>query len=149
MITAAVTGVGGGNFASSMTNINTFFPQARKGWALGLNAGGGNIGVPVVQLMALLVIATAGAGSPRLLPAGQLHPVDPGGGGVGGGEDGQLCRRCAMTPARSPRRDPPVSNVDHVVCVYRDVRLVHRVQLRVGVGPAERVPTHPRCRPRR
>ena len=40
-------GVGGGNFASSMTNINTFYPETRKGWALGLNAGGGNLGVAV------------------------------------------------------------------------------------------------------
>ncbi|MFK0255755.1 nitrate/nitrite transporter [Streptomyces sp. NPDC090445] len=69
---AALTGVGGGNFASSMTNINAFFPLRKKGWALGLNAGGGNIGVPVVQLAALLVIATAGAGQPRLLLAAYL-----------------------------------------------------------------------------
>ncbi|MBW0101736.1 NarK/NasA family nitrate transporter [Pseudonocardia sp. KRD291] len=69
MVVAAVAGVGGGNFASSMTNINTFFPERQKGWALGLNAGGGNLGVPVVQLIGLLVIATAGAGSPRLLIA--------------------------------------------------------------------------------
>jgi len=67
MFAAAVAGVGGGNFASSMTNINTLYPEARKGWALGLNAGGGNIGVPVVQLLGLLVIATAGASSPRVL----------------------------------------------------------------------------------
>ena len=65
MIAAAIAGVGGGNFASSMTNINTFFPEARKGWALGCNAGGGNIGVPAVQLVALLVIVTAGANSAR------------------------------------------------------------------------------------
>ncbi|WP_433292686.1 nitrate/nitrite transporter [Pseudonocardia sp. CA-142604] len=67
LLAAAVAGVGGGNFASSMTNINTFFPDARKGWALGLNAGGGNIGVPVIQLVGLLIIATAGAGAPRIL----------------------------------------------------------------------------------
>jgi hypothetical protein len=30
-----------------------FFPESRKGWALGLNAGGGNIGVPVIQLVGL------------------------------------------------------------------------------------------------
>jgi NNP family nitrate/nitrite transporter-like MFS transporter len=64
---AAVGGLGGGNFASSMANINTFFPEARKGWALGLNAGGGNIGVPVIQLVGLLIIATAGTGAPRIL----------------------------------------------------------------------------------
>jgi NNP family nitrate/nitrite transporter-like MFS transporter len=69
MLVAVLTGVGGGNFASSMTNINSFFPLRRKGWALGLNAGGGNIGVPVVQLAALLVIATAGDGHPRVLLA--------------------------------------------------------------------------------
>ncbi|GAA1316576.1 nitrate/nitrite transporter [Pseudonocardia xinjiangensis] len=67
LVAAAVAGVGGGNFASSMTNINTFFPDSRKGWALGLNAGGGNIGVPVIQLVGLLIIATAGAGAPRIL----------------------------------------------------------------------------------
>ncbi|MFI8101777.1 nitrate/nitrite transporter [Streptomyces sp. NPDC086023] len=67
LLVAALTGVGGGNFASSMTNINAFFPLRKKGWALGLNAGGGNIGVPVVQLVGLLVIGTAGAAHPRIL----------------------------------------------------------------------------------
>jgi NNP family nitrate/nitrite transporter-like MFS transporter len=67
LLVAALGGVGGGNFASSMANINTFYPESQKGWALGLNAGGGNIGVPVVQLVGLLVIATAGPGSPRIL----------------------------------------------------------------------------------
>ncbi|MCX5158482.1 MFS transporter [Streptomyces sp. NBC_00264] len=64
---AAVAGVGGGNFASSMANINAFYPQRLKGWALGVNAGGGNLGVPAVQLLGLLVLATAGAAHPRLL----------------------------------------------------------------------------------
>ncbi len=52
---ACVAGVGGGNFASSMANINAFYPQRLKGWALGVNAGGGNLGVPAVQLLGLLV----------------------------------------------------------------------------------------------
>lgn len=60
LVVAAFAGVGGGNFASSMTNINAFYPQRLKGWVLGLNAGGGNIGVPVIQLIGLLVIATLG-----------------------------------------------------------------------------------------
>jgi NNP family nitrate/nitrite transporter-like MFS transporter len=47
-----------------MTNINAFYPQRLKGWALGLNAGGGNIGVPMIQLVGLLVIAVAGNRSP-------------------------------------------------------------------------------------
>ncbi|MFE3500842.1 nitrate/nitrite transporter [Kitasatospora sp. NPDC059160] len=65
---ACVAGVGGGNFASSMANINAFYPHRLKGWALGINAGGGNLGVPAVQLLGLLVLATAGAAHPRLLP---------------------------------------------------------------------------------
>lgn len=64
LVCAALTGLGGGNFASSMTNINAFYPQRLKGWALGLNAGGGNLGVPAVQLLGLLVLAWAGAGEP-------------------------------------------------------------------------------------
>ena len=67
LFVGALAGVGGGNFASSMTNINSFYPQRLKGRALGLNAGGGNLGVAAVQLVALLVLATAGKGHPRLL----------------------------------------------------------------------------------
>ncbi|MGI5147510.1 MFS transporter [Plantactinospora sp. CA-294935] len=69
MLLACLAGVGGGNFASSMANINLFYPQRLKGWALGLNAGGGNIGVAAVQLVGLAVLATAGAAYPRLVPA--------------------------------------------------------------------------------
>jgi NNP family nitrate/nitrite transporter-like MFS transporter len=67
VILAAVAGVGGGNFASSMANINAYFPDRLKGWALGINAGGGNLGVAAVQLVGLLVLATAGAGHPGLV----------------------------------------------------------------------------------
>lgn len=69
MIIAAVAGVGGGNFSSSMANINAFYPERLKGAALGLNAGGGNIGVAVVQLLGLVVLSTAGVAHPRLLLA--------------------------------------------------------------------------------
>ncbi|MFF0788154.1 nitrate/nitrite transporter [Streptomyces spiralis] len=62
-----LAGIGGGNFASSMTNINAFFPLRRKGWALGLNAGGGNVGVAAIQLVALAVIGASGG--PRVLLA--------------------------------------------------------------------------------
>ena len=68
LIVAAIAGVGGGNFASSMANINAYYPERYKGRALGMNAGGGNIGVAAVQLVALLVLATAGARHPRLVP---------------------------------------------------------------------------------
>jgi MFS transporter, NNP family, nitrate/nitrite transporter len=67
LVVSCLAGVGGGNFASSMANINTFYPDRLKGWALGLNAGGGNLGVPVVQLVGLLVLATVGVTQPRLV----------------------------------------------------------------------------------
>jgi NNP family nitrate/nitrite transporter-like MFS transporter len=67
LIVATTAGVGGGNFASSMTNINAYYPQRLKGWALGINAGGGNLGVPVVQLVGLLILATLGSAYPRVL----------------------------------------------------------------------------------
>ena len=46
---AALSGFGGGNFASSMSNISFFFPKRMQGTALGLNAGIGNLGVGVMQ----------------------------------------------------------------------------------------------------
>jgi MFS transporter, NNP family, nitrate/nitrite transporter len=51
LLVASTAGLGGGNFASSMTNISFFYPDRMKGWALGLNAAGGNIGVSSVQLL--------------------------------------------------------------------------------------------------
>lgn len=60
LLGAATAGLGGGNFASSMANISFFYPDRRKGFALGLNAAGGNLGVAVAQLV-VPVIVTAGA----------------------------------------------------------------------------------------
>src|ERR1700739_4661065 len=56
LMAAATAGFGGGNFASSMANISFFYPDRMKGWALGLNAAGGNIGVSSVQLLAPILI---------------------------------------------------------------------------------------------
>jgi NNP family nitrate/nitrite transporter-like MFS transporter len=69
LVISCLAGVGGGNFASSMANINAFYPDRLKGWALGLNAGGGNLGVPVVQLVGLLVLATVGVNHARVILA--------------------------------------------------------------------------------
>jgi NNP family nitrate/nitrite transporter-like MFS transporter len=71
---AATAGFGGGNFASSMANISYFFPDGRKGLALGLNAAGGNLGVAVVQLVVPIAIGlgVAGAGRPQLAIAALL-----------------------------------------------------------------------------
>lgn len=59
LVLALLCGLGGGNFSSSMANISFFFPKERKGSALGVNAGLGNLGVSVVQFLSPLVI-TAG-----------------------------------------------------------------------------------------
>ncbi|MDP7727307.1 MULTISPECIES: NarK/NasA family nitrate transporter [Mycobacterium] len=67
LICAALTGLGGGNFAASMSNANAFYPHRLKGSALGLAGGIGNLGVPTIQLVGLLVIATAGDRKPYLV----------------------------------------------------------------------------------
>lgn len=57
---AATAGLGGGNFASSMANINFFYPSDKKGAALGLNAAGGNLGVSLIQLFLPVIVGGAG-----------------------------------------------------------------------------------------
>ena len=57
------SGVGGGNFASSMSNISTFFPKRLQGTALGLNAGLGNFGVTTMQIVIPLVMTLPLLGS--------------------------------------------------------------------------------------
>lgn len=56
---AATAGFGGGNFSSSMANINFFYPTRLKGAALGLNAAGGNIGVAIIQFCLPIVVGGA------------------------------------------------------------------------------------------
>jgi len=56
-------GVGGGNFASSMSNISSFFPKRLQGTALGLNAGLGNFGVTTMQVVIPLVMTLSIFGS--------------------------------------------------------------------------------------
>jgi NNP family nitrate/nitrite transporter-like MFS transporter len=53
---ALLSGFGGGNFASSMNNISYFFPKKMQGYALGMNAGIGNLGVAVMQKLIPLVV---------------------------------------------------------------------------------------------
>ncbi|MEQ4203774.1 MFS transporter [Actinopolymorpha sp. B17G11] len=60
LIVAATAGFGGGNFASSMTNISFFYPERSKGLGLGLNAAGGNLGTSTVQFGVPMVVAIGG-----------------------------------------------------------------------------------------
>jgi len=53
---ALLCGLGGGNFASSMAHVSYLYPRHRVGWALGLNAGLGNLGVSLAQALVPLVI---------------------------------------------------------------------------------------------
>ena len=73
LILALLCGFGGGNFASSMSNISFFYPKAQKGTALGLNAGLGNLGVSVMQFVVPLVITSevfGGLGGDRQIVRG-------------------------------------------------------------------------------
>jgi NNP family nitrate/nitrite transporter-like MFS transporter len=74
-VLAALSGLGGGNFASSMSNISFFFPKRVQGTSLGLNAGLGNFGVTTMQILVPLVM-TAGLrdrGRRALSPASRAH----------------------------------------------------------------------------
>ena len=72
LLVAALGGVGGGNFASSMANITYFFPQKEKGWALGLNAAGGNLGTSVAQFAVPIVVTVGAAATLNIALAGWM-----------------------------------------------------------------------------
>jgi NNP family nitrate/nitrite transporter-like MFS transporter len=61
VLIGATAGFGGGNFSSSMTNINYFYPTRLKGSALGLNAAGGNVGVSLIQFFLPIIVGAGGA----------------------------------------------------------------------------------------
>ena len=156
LLCAATAGVGGGNFSSSMANISFFYPERKKGFALGLNAAGGNLGVAVAQLLVPLVDHRRRAGgggeaaphqvhlayaglmwlpliahrrrSRAWLLHGQPHP--------GQGRHEVVRRGAALPP-----------DVDHVVPLHRHVRLVHRLLVRAAARHQEHVPGVPRRPP--
>lgn len=59
LVLALLCGFGGGNFSSSMANINYFFPKAQKGMATGMNAGIGNLGVSLMQFLVPMAIGAS------------------------------------------------------------------------------------------
>jgi NNP family nitrate/nitrite transporter-like MFS transporter len=63
LLLALLCGLGGGNFASSMSNISFFFPKREKGNALALNAGLGNLGVSAMQFLVPIVVTAGVFGS--------------------------------------------------------------------------------------
>jgi len=76
VVLAALSGIGGGNFATSMSNISAFFPKRVQGTALGINAGLGNLGVSLMQVILPFVMtfslfgALGGNGLPLPAPVG-------------------------------------------------------------------------------
>ncbi|CAC9583307.1 Nitrate/nitrite transporter NarK [uncultured Gammaproteobacteria bacterium] len=66
-VLALLSGFGGGNFASSMSNISFFFPKKIQGYSLGMNAGLGNFGVTTMQIVIPLVMTLAVLGNPTEL----------------------------------------------------------------------------------
>ena len=72
-VIAATAGFGGGNFASSMANINFFYPARLKGAALGLNASGGNLGVAIIQFFLPVIVGGAGIFGLVKASAGGIH----------------------------------------------------------------------------
>jgi NNP family nitrate/nitrite transporter-like MFS transporter len=73
LLCSATAGFGGGNFSSSMFNISFFYPERKKGFALGLNAAGGNLGVAVAQLVVPLVIIVGVPAAAVKLPQHEVH----------------------------------------------------------------------------
>src|SRR5580658_8247603 len=73
LLVAATAGLGGGNFASSMANISFFYPDRMKGWALGLNAAGGNIGVSSVQLLVPILMGLGIINLYQATPVGGVY----------------------------------------------------------------------------
>lgn len=76
---AFLSGIGGGNFANSMSNISTFFPRGQQGLALGMNAGIGNAGVTTMQIVVPLVMTVplfgALSGDPTVLEKASGVPI--------------------------------------------------------------------------
>jgi len=75
VLLALLCGLGGGNFASAMAHVSFLYPTARKGYALGLSAGLGHLGVPLVQFAVPMVVAFglfgAWGGAPQTTADGQ------------------------------------------------------------------------------
>ncbi|MBL4617017.1 MAG: MFS transporter [Robiginitomaculum sp.] len=63
---ALLSGIGGGNFSASMSNISFFFPKKVQGYSLGMNAGLGNFGVTTMQIVIPLVMTVGMFGGTAL-----------------------------------------------------------------------------------
>ena len=156
LMLALLCGLGGGNFSSSMANISFFFPKERKGSALGVNAGLGNLGVSVVQFLSPLVV-TAGVfgifgGEPQtIVKSGQTVQVWTqnaafiwvpwiAAGVAGGLVRHERHRRRQGLVRRAGGDLPAQAQLADVPAVPRHLRLVHRLRRRFSAADQEPVP---------
>ena len=148
LLVAATAGLGGGNFASSMANISFFYPDRMKGWALGLNAAGGNIGVSSVQLLTPILMGVGLINLYQATPvAGDLSAerrADVAGAARHRGDRRGVLHEQphlgALDVQRPARHRQAQAHVDHVLHLHRDVRLLHRLFGRVSAADQDAVP---------
>ena len=132
---AATAGLGGGNFASSMANINFFYPAAKKGAALGLNAAGGNLGVALIQLFLPVIVGGAGIFGIVKASEGGIHLERAAWVYAGLAVVATLAAYFFMDnlgtaqvlAARAAAGGPQAPDLDHGVPLHRHLRLVHRL----------------------
>ena len=148
LLVAATAGLGGGNFASSMANISFFYPDRMKGWALGLNAAGGNIGVSGVQLLdpapdGVRLCQPLPGNADRGRPLSAERRAD-----VAAAADDRGDRRLflheqshlgTLDVQRPARHRQAQAYLGHVLHLHRDVRLVHRLLGRVSAADQDAV----------
>ena len=148
LLVAATAGLGGGNFASSMANISFFYPDRMKGWALGLNAAGGNIGVSSVQLLTPILMGArpyqslSGDARRRRLSAERRADVDAAADHCAVWRDflheqPHLGALDVQGPARHRQAQ---THLDHVLHLRRDLRLFHRLLGRVPASDQDPIP---------
>ena len=148
LLVASTAGLGGGNFASSMANISFFYPDRMKGWALGLNAAGGNIGVSSVQLLTPILMGVGLINLYQATPVcGRLSAERRADVGVAADRRGvrrdllheqpDLGQVLVQGPARHRRAQ---AHLDHGLHLCRDVRLLHRLLGGVSAADQDAIP---------
>ena len=148
LLVAATAGLGGGNFASSMANISFFYPDRIKGWALGLNAAGGNIGVSGVQLLTpilmgfgfiSLYLASPTAEGLYLQNAGLMWLLPLTIAVIGAFFFMNNLTDGTLDVQRPTRHRQAQAYLDHVLHLHRDIRVVHRLLRRVSAADQDAV----------
>ena len=97
LICAALTGMGGGNYSGSLAKVDGLFPQRLKGFTLGLTGGLANLGSAAIQVVGLVVLATAGHQAPYWVCAIYLVLLAVGGVGAAVFMDDVVAHRTGLS----------------------------------------------------